>query len=169
VLINYASPASDPVAAITGYLQSGALTSTAIIPGRFAIGYADSNTDPGTPAGPNQLLITYTLAGDANLDGSVDFDDLVAVAQHFGSTGNDWADGNFTYDPAGSVGFADLVLVAQNFGRTTTLAASDTPESLSPLWLSATATTAVPEPSVGIGIFLTYLYARQRRIKCTHA
>ena len=77
--------------------------------------------DQGTPAGTNQIVIENTLAGDANLDGTVNFADLLVVAQNFNHAldthGNpiDWADGDFNYD--GSVNFADLLLVAQNFNK----------------------------------------------------
>jgi hypothetical protein len=87
----------------------------------YAVGYADGNTDAGTPAGANQIYIKNTLAGDANLDGVVNFADLLVVAQNFNHTldthGNpiDWADGDFNYD--GKVNFADLLLVAQNFNK----------------------------------------------------
>ena len=64
------------------------------------------------------MLARYTLAGDATLDGQVDFFDLVRLAQNYGTTvsattGNWWTHGDFTYD--GIVGFNDLVKVAQNY------------------------------------------------------
>jgi hypothetical protein len=113
--------ASSPASTIRQLLTTGYNNDTwlgpgidssmaALNPGRYAIGYADGNTDQGTPAGPNQILVEYTLAGDANLDGTVNFADLLAVAQNFNHTldtqGNsiDWADGDFNYD--GKVNFA---------------------------------------------------------------
>jgi hypothetical protein len=60
----------------------------------------------------------YTLAGDALLDGTVNMTDLLIVAQNYHKTGEDWAGGNFTYDPNGYVGFEDLLIVAQNFNQT---------------------------------------------------
>jgi hypothetical protein len=131
--INFASSASDPLATIQGYLKSGydgdtwmgtgIISSTAQTdPGLYSIGYADGNIDTGTPAGANQILIENTIAGDANLDGTVNFGDLLVVAQNFNrsvdANGNalDWAHGDFNYD--GVVNFADLLLVAQNFNKT---------------------------------------------------
>jgi hypothetical protein len=130
--INYGSPANDPVSTIVGYLASGygasnwagtsgiistsAAASVAKSP-LFSVGYADGNTDMSTPAGPNQIVIKYTLAGDAFLAGTVNFADLLVVAQNFNKTGEDWAGGNFTYNPTGLVNFADLLIVAQNFNQ----------------------------------------------------
>jgi hypothetical protein len=131
--INYGSPPDDPITAIVGYLRGGynggAWTGTSGIistsvpagPGKpiLSVGYADGNTDIGTPAGPNQLVVQYAMAGDANLDGHVNSADLLAVDQNFNKTGTDWAHGNFTYITSGpSTTSADLLLVVQNFNQT---------------------------------------------------
>jgi hypothetical protein len=129
--INFGSPQNDPIKTIRGYLATGYLngfwtgtginSSTAATgsPGEtLSVGYADGNTDTGTPAAPNQILIQYTLAGDANLDGHVNSADLLAVIQNFNKTGTDWSQGNFTY--ANSTGSTDLLLVIQNFNKTLT-------------------------------------------------
>jgi len=62
------------------------------------------------------LRMKLTIAGDADLDGSVGFSDLVAMAQHYGSGENSalWDDGDFNYDQ--KVDFSDLVVIAQNYG-----------------------------------------------------
>ena len=59
------------------------------------------------------ILVKYTLAADANLDGQVGFADLVRVAHNYGTTGKLFADGDFNYD--GNVDFADLVILAQQY------------------------------------------------------
>ena len=132
LLVNYGVGQTDPALTIRGYLTTGYNNATwtgagisssfaATNPGLYAIGYADGSVDTGTPALPGQILVKLTLAGDANLDGVVNFADLLAVAQNFNHTldthGNpiDWADGDFNYD--GKVNFADLLLVAQNFNK----------------------------------------------------
>ena len=62
------------------------------------------------------------LAGDANVDGKVDFADFVLVARNYGKTNAIWSDGDFNND--GSVGFDDLVIVARNYGKSASLAAT---------------------------------------------
>ncbi|MDP9175238.1 MAG: hypothetical protein M3O30_15425 [Planctomycetota bacterium] len=64
------------------------------------------------PAGNE--LITYAFAGDANLDGRVDFADFIILSNNFGTTRTNWDQGNFNYD--GSVDFADFVILSNNFG-----------------------------------------------------
>jgi RHS repeat-associated protein len=123
--INY-TPGNDPLAAIQGYLKTAynndtwtgpGITSSnaAADPSLYAVGYTDGNLDAGTPAAPNQIYIKNTLAGDANLDGTINFADLLAVSQNFNKTNEDWAHGDFNYD--GTVNFADLLLVSQNFNK----------------------------------------------------
>jgi hypothetical protein len=59
----------------------------------------------------------FVLAGDANHDRTVDFNDLVPLAQHYnGEAGALWIDGDFNAD--GLVDFNDLVLLAQNYNVT---------------------------------------------------
>jgi len=54
--------------------------------------------------------------GDANLDGTVNFSDLVLLAQNYNSlAGKTWFSGDFNYD--GAVSFPDLVLLAQNYNQ----------------------------------------------------
>jgi hypothetical protein len=56
------------------------------------------------------------VAGDANGNGTVNFDDLLILAQNYGLTGKTFSEGNFDYSAGGSVDFADLLLLAQNYG-----------------------------------------------------
>ncbi len=58
----------------------------------------------------------FVLAADAGRDRAVNFDDLLIVAQNYGSTGKTFSQGNFDYDPAGKVDFDDLLILAQNYG-----------------------------------------------------
>jgi hypothetical protein len=186
LVINYASAAADPVTTVAALLASGynggtwaggnGITSStaAAKPSKFAVGYNDGDR-AGDAAGhtvaANQLIVKYTLAGDAFLENSVGFDDLVVVAQNFGKTGEDWAGGNFNYDPTGSVGFADLVAVAQNFGFTSGVSEGLSGGGLSPAWLSTgvnvRSTSVVPEPaSVAFfaGATIALIARRRRRI-----
>jgi autotransporter-associated beta strand protein len=158
--INFSSPANDPAATIRAYLQTGYnggtwtgpgidSSSAAVNPGLYSVGYADGNTEVGTPAAANQILIQYTLAGDANLDGVVNFPDLLLVAQNYGKTGQDWAQGDFNYD--GVVNFPDLLIVAQNYGNQLSDGQlAEFPNSFAAQWQLAEAeihNNNVPEPA----------------------
>jgi autotransporter-associated beta strand protein len=129
IAINYGAIYNDPIFDIVNNLSAGynggAWTGTAGIISTAAqnsagplvsVGYTDGAADANVGAVPNQILIRYTLAGDANLDGLVNFADLVAVIQNFQKFGTDWAHGDFTY--SGETDFSDLVIVVQNFNQT---------------------------------------------------
>jgi hypothetical protein len=136
--LNYGSPGNDPISTIKTELANGYAggawtgTSSAINSSTAAaigtlpvlsIGYSDGNVDTGagnstsTSAVANQVVVKFTLAGDANLDGVVNFNDLDALGRHLNTTGNDWANGNFNYDPNGVVNFNDLDTIGQNLNK----------------------------------------------------
>ncbi len=175
--INYGTAANDPVAAVASYLTSGynngAWTGTAGIISTSAqnqsgptlsVGYADGNTDPGTAAGANQIVVKYTLGGDANLDGLVNFNDLVAVVQNFNMAGTDWAHGNFLY--GSSTSFNDLVLVVQNFNKVLPApSGSDVSLGSSTIDIGPTA-VQVPEPGIaGLAVIAAAVGLSRRRRK----
>ena len=87
---------------------------------------------------PANAHVGILAPGDADADGVIGFNDLVAVAQNYGSSSDpSWSTGDFNGD--GIVGFEDLVVVAQHYGQT----ASAPPAGAS----------AVPEPG-SIGLLL---------------
>ena len=88
---------------------------TSLADASHGIGWADSadGTVPGL--GTDTILVTFTLNGDANLDGHVGFGDLVLLAQHYGQSGMNWDQGDFNYD--GKVSFSDLVILAGHYGQ----------------------------------------------------
>jgi hypothetical protein len=81
------------------------------------LGLAGSQTAlfSGQTVDATTVLVKYTYAGDANLDGTVGFNDLAALAQHYNSAGGSWPTGDSNYD--GKVDFADLVMLAQNYNE----------------------------------------------------
>jgi hypothetical protein len=102
--------------------------------------------------------VLQTLHGDATLDGAVDFNDLVKLAQHYNvADGNrSWADGDFTHD--GNVDFGDLVDLAQHYN----LAAANT-SAFSTDFRAAMAAAEVPEPSTGLTLLVTAMLCATRR------
>ena len=56
------------------------------------------------------------IPGDANNDGSTDFQDFLILANNFGKEDAAFADGDFDGD--GRVSFLDFLVLANNFGQT---------------------------------------------------
>jgi hypothetical protein len=116
---------------------------------QFSLGWADLGADPNpnvsTPAGAttNQILVRYTLRGDANLDGKVDIQDLLRFRANAGTTNQaQWWQGDFTYD--GKVDIQDLLAFRATAG------APAVPSDLSMSDLLADTfnyVSAVPEPA----------------------
>jgi T5SS/PEP-CTERM-associated repeat protein len=125
LLINYTGATIYP--AIKTFLLNGLNTGTGGIvstaaqaDGRTVHAIVDNThlhltSFDGLPIGDTTIIVKYTLRGDANLDGSVGFADLVKVAQNYNNNSGlaSWDIGDFNYD--GNVGFADLVALAQNY------------------------------------------------------
>ena len=135
VYISYASPASDPIAAIKQYLQNGynngawngIPAASPAFPGDITslpaaqnaarttgIGYADSADGliAGQPA--NTIELKYTLYGDTTLASTVGFNDFTRMTQHWNqTTGGTWDTGDFNYD--GSVNSADFTLMTRTY------------------------------------------------------
>ncbi len=57
----------------------------------------------------------FRMVGDSNLDGEVNFQDFLVLANNFGRTDAAFADGDF--DENGTVDFVDFLALSQNFGR----------------------------------------------------
>lgn len=101
----------------------------------------------------DRLSLVATLPGDANVDGVVGFADLVAVAQHYGATNQNWSSGDFNYDDV--VDFADLVAVAQHYGNSLAPPASVPGASAEFNEAWAAAQSSVPEPAALALVLLT--------------
>lgn len=142
--INYTG--SAPLPTMRGYLKDGLGTGnwagTHLISLAFAsdnrlgLGYFDDSL--------NQFVaVRHVLKGDANGDATVNFADLVILAQNYNGTNKFWTNGDFDYD--GAVGFTDLVSLAQNYNQ----AALALPEGASADFAAdwALAQSMVPEPT----------------------
>jgi fibronectin type 3 domain-containing protein len=81
-----------------------------------------ATNDGGESAPSNERSVYSHIPADANDDRSVDFNDLVALAQNYNTTGKTYAQGDFTGD--GNVDFNDLVILAQHYNTTVPAAAA---------------------------------------------
>lgn len=95
--------------------------------------------------------INPIVSADANLDGKVDFSDLVTLARHYGTTNATWSDGDFNAD--GIVDFNDLVTLARSYGQSTPAQAA----------IAAHATEQLPEPGSLMFVCAVVLLRRRRR------
>jgi hypothetical protein len=114
-----------------------------------------TGTFDGQAVSSSDVIVKYTVVGDANLDGSVNFSDLLALAQNYGKPDSAWSAGDFNYD--GATNFNDLLALAQNYGVSVSA-------SVGADVSAAFAGAAVPEPGMlgllwgGVG-----LLCRRRR------
>jgi hypothetical protein len=99
----------------------------------------------------NECFLLTPLAGDANLDGQVDINDLTVVLTNYGRTGATWNTGDFIGD--GRVDINDLTIVLAHYGHTA--------------GASASGPAAAPEPSAlalsAVALFGLLAYAWKKR------
>lgn len=107
------SPSTTVLAILdAGYDQStpfsgGRLRDT-VLPAGKLLGWLDDPT-------AKRVTVLATLPGDINLDLSVNFDDLLLLAQNYdAAAGKVWSQGDSNYD--GLVNFDDLLALAQRYG-----------------------------------------------------
>lgn len=112
---------------------------------RRGLGYAEASDVLGEAGGAfsgatvdgTAVLVKYTWAGDADLNGTVNFADQLRLVQNYGGTEKAWSQGDFNYD--GFVNFTDLLYLTHNYNRSglspevpfETLSEATTPE---PAW-----------------------------------
>src|SRR4029079_6523211 len=101
--------AYDPASHVATFTYTGG----ALADGRYRATIAAGTIAlAGQGALPSDYTLDFfALAGDANHDATVNFDDLVPLAQNYNASDKSFAQGDFTGD--GKVDFNDLVVVAQ--------------------------------------------------------
>jgi hypothetical protein len=82
----------------------GITSATAQTDSRLGVGYVNAGT---------VLTVKLALKGDTDLNGVVEFPDLLALAQNYTQSNRFWAQGDFDY--SGVVEFPDLLALAQNY------------------------------------------------------
>ena len=177
VIIDY--PSASPKTAVRSAIQSANYTTniwngvgigaaeiavSQSVPPQLAVGYAESTDLIGGGVGTmdfggsvsadvdaTTLIIRTTLSGDADLDGSVNLNDLIRLANNYGAaSGKHWSDGDFDY--SGGVDLNDLIRLANNYGSTFVAgevipSASDSFQAdMAAVFDGAAVPTAVPEP-----------------------
>lgn len=90
------------------------------------------------------IFAVYARPGDANVDGRVDFDDLLVVSQNYNmNTGRLWETGDFDFD--GKTDFNDLLTLSQNYDPNEQRTLHGTSAAFSADW--AMAQSLAPEPA----------------------
>ncbi|MDB5328833.1 MAG: hypothetical protein JWM57_4402 [Phycisphaerales bacterium] len=141
-------------AANSGNFTAGQIRSTTAAAAGKTIGYGDNGT--------NTVTLMYTLAGDANLNGTVDFNDFLVLQNNFNAPGTRFDQGNFNYD--GVTDFNDFLMLQNNFGQSITgQAVSFTKAQVAAI--TAFASENVPEPTLmtAAGLGMAAVLRRSRR------
>jgi hypothetical protein len=126
MIIDYTAPVGTLVTQVRQHLQAGRLFSSSAT-AKTRLGYADNNafatpksTFSGQSVDPTSVLIKYTYAGDADLDGDADGVDIGKWATSFtgelaggASATKVWTQGDWDYD--GDVDGADAGLWSTAF------------------------------------------------------
>ncbi|MGC4030178.1 MAG: hypothetical protein QM754_00310 [Tepidisphaeraceae bacterium] len=127
------SPLSTIAALVTsGYAGGlwngyGIRSSTAAATASRAVGFGEASAAFGISGATtatffNQsvdsttLVARYTTSGDADLNGTTNFNDFLRMQAGFGGTGKTYTDGDFDFD--GDVDFNDFLALQASFGQT---------------------------------------------------
>jgi hypothetical protein len=183
MIVDYTGP--SPAGAIRGYLVSGrngglwngpglnsskaATSPNAGESGKTALGYGESavvlgasgGTFDGQPVDNTAVLVKYTYAGDANIDGQVDVTDLGALATHW-QTSAVWTGGDFDY--SGFVDVTDLGVLATNWqaGVGSPLGPGSLEQAMAAVGLGA---ATVPEPGAAAFVGLLSVAGLLKRLR----
>lgn len=170
VIVDY-DDGFSPIASLTASIADGRITSSNNTTGR-AVGIVDTATFPsltsydGQPLDATGIVMVSTLKGDSDLNKTVNFDDLLRLAQNYDSAGSGklWVNGDSDYN--GVVNFDDLLSLAQNYGGTaladgTTLFDAQLHSEFEAHW--ALALSLAPEPTSLAAIALGGVILGRRR------
>jgi autotransporter-associated beta strand protein len=168
MVVDYAA-GNSPLASIKAAVKSGYASGAWTGPGirsvaaaasasagsrNRAVGYGEASALYGAAGGNflgqsvdgDAIVLRYTVAGDATLDGTVNFDDLLSLAKNYNSSGAavTYAQGDFDYND--TVNFDDLLVLAKNYNQALPAASL---AQFSPAFQAdvAAAFAQVPEPA----------------------
>lgn len=166
---------TSPIAAVTAGIQSG-VNNTAggqlisnLADSRHTVGVVEASTLShggtyfGTSIDNTAVIARYTLKGDANLSGNVNFDDLLKLAQRYNQAGK-WSDGDSNYD--GTVNFDDLLSLAQNYGGALAVEGTTLSNDIGGSFSAdfALAVSLTPEPATLSSLAVAAALLRRRRL-----
>jgi hypothetical protein len=106
---------------VSGMLASGLIASSVATAGYTTLGVAEASDVVGPSGGSyrghavdsSAVIIKYTYAGDANLDGVISGDDYFQIDSSFPAGKHGWLNGDFNFD--GAIDGDDYFLIDSNF------------------------------------------------------
>jgi len=141
LLVDYS--ATSPYASLLSLVSAGKIATTPAT--NLGVGIAEVSSLSGqniAGSDATSVVMRHTLLGDTDLDGQVNFADLVNLARNFNRAGL-WINGDSDHN--GMVDFADLVLIARNFNQSLSGPLMGSGLSFDQEW--DLALNAVPEPT----------------------
>jgi hypothetical protein len=105
---------------VTGLIQRGAIVSSSDTSAVTGIGVAEASdaapgyTFDGISVDATAVLVKFTYAGDANLDGKINIDDYGHIDTSIGVGRTGWFNGDFNYD--GQINIDDYGIIDVNIG-----------------------------------------------------
>ena len=168
LVLDYAAGTPSPLASIRDAMAAGTLHSSVLNAKRTVVLLENSifgrSSLGGVSMDGNSLIVAVTLKGDASLDGTVNFDDLLTLASNFNQAGRTWGQADFTGD--GRTDFNDLLLLAGNFNGSIRAAQQMLGDLGAEAFANefALAVAMTPEPGVlGLVAGMAVLGTRRRR------
>lgn len=166
--------ASSPLAALQALAASGVAGNSGILSSTGGssrgVGIVEGSALSAIPAifgtvDSTSVLLRTTYKGDSDLNGTVNFDDLLRLAQAYGTAGNGWISGDSNYD--GAVNFDDLLPLAQNYGLGAVIGSTLSQTQLDTLGSAfasdwALARSLAPEPASLAVLALSAVLRRRR-------
>jgi hypothetical protein len=164
MIVDYAGSTSS-LSALLALLADGRLTAASLgAGGGVAVLESTALGSPATFGGQaytgGAVFVVGTLKGDWNLDRTVNFTDLLVLAQNYNGSGN-WLQGDGNYDS--TIDFLDLLVLAQNYNQSALESLDGFSVDFQADWQLAR--SFVPEPvSLSALMALAALGTRRRRV-----
>jgi predicted carbohydrate-binding protein with CBM5 and CBM33 domain len=176
LLINYTGASSDfaqlnavaKIGSDNHHVGPGLVSSVAATNSRMGVGVVEASsigspsTFLGTGIDSSTVIARYTFKGDADVNGIVNFDDLLALAQRYNTAGT-WRNGDSNYD--GTINFDDLLALAQNYNGSLAIEGSAITGGVTSFAADfALALSLAPEPAMLSSVAFAAVGVRRRRL-----